>query len=112
MLIFPAALIRLFKPSTHYFLAFYIGLHGLFVAVTFLVGMISGISNEPLTKWIAPIPNCAFLLRLFDQIALPQASEFLQFTGLVTVASLVLVARAMTLSREGSRRPIADTLSR
>jgi hypothetical protein len=112
MLIFPAALIRLFKPSTHYFLAFYIGLHGLLVAVTFFVGLISGISNEPLTKWIAPIPNCAFLLRLFDQIAIPQASEFLHFTGLVTAASLgILIARAMTLSREGARRPIAEAMA-
>jgi len=104
-LIFPAALIRLFKPTTRFFLGFYIGLQVLFVAVTFLVGMIAGISNEPMTKWICPIPNCVLLLKIFDQIKTEHVTEFLGFTGLVTVASLgILLARAMAPLRETGRQ--------
>lgn len=104
MLVFPAALIRLFRPSTQYFLALYIGLHGLFAAVTFFVGMMSGISSEPLTRWICPIPNCVFLLSLTDQVTGPQALEFLRFTGLVTAGSLgILLVRGMTPLREWTR---------
>jgi hypothetical protein len=111
-LIFPAALIRLFKPSTQYFLAFYIGLHALLVAVTLFVGMTAGITNEPLTRWLCPIPNCVFLLGLSDQITVPQATEFLRFAGLVTVGSLgVLLARAMTLLRESEGRTSGNSAS-
>ena len=105
-LIFPAALIRLIRPSAQYFLAFYVGLHGLFAAVTFFIGMMSGISNEPLTRWLSPIPNCVFLLGFSNQIATAQAAEFLKFTGLVTAGSLgILLVRATTSPRESA--PVA-----
>lgn len=95
-LIFPAALIRLFQPSTRYFLGFYVVIHVLLVAVTFFVGMLSGISGEPLTNWLSPIPTSVFILRLTDQITAHQAGEFLRFTGLVTAGSLgILLLRAM-----------------
>jgi hypothetical protein len=95
-LIFPAALIRLFRPSTRYFLGLYVVIHVLLVAVTFFVGMMSGISGEPLTNWLSPIPTSVFILRLTDQITADQAGEFLRFTGLVTAGSLgILLLRAM-----------------
>jgi hypothetical protein len=102
-LIFPAALIRLVRPSARYFLAFYVALQGLFAVVTFFIGMMSGISNEPLTRWLSPIPNCVFLLGFSDQITAGQAAEFLRFTGLVTAGSLgILLVRAMTSRRESA----------
>lgn len=111
-LVFPAALIRLLSPSTRYFLAFYIGLHALFAVMTFLVGMIAGITNEPMTKWICPIPNCALLLRFYDQIAGQQAADSLSLTGLVTAASLgVLLARALTPLRGGARPTVGKATS-
>jgi hypothetical protein len=108
-LVFPAALIRLFNPSTRFFLAFYIGLHVFLAAVTLLVAMISGISNELMTAWICPIPNCAFLLRI---ITTQEAAQCLSFTGLVTVASLgILIARSMTPLRESRRQRSEKTIS-
>jgi hypothetical protein len=104
-LVFPAALIRLINPSTRFFLGFYIGLHVFLAAVTFPVAMIGGISNEPLTAWLCPIPNCVFLLRVSDQVTAQQAAEFLKFTGLVTAASLgILLARSLTPLREFGRQ--------
>jgi hypothetical protein len=100
-LVFPAALIRLFIPNTRFFLAFYIGLQFLFAAVTFLVGMISGISSEPMTAWLCPIPTCVFLLNTIEQVKSGQVTEFLAVTGLVTAASLgILLARTITPLRK------------
>jgi ABC-type transport system involved in multi-copper enzyme maturation permease subunit len=104
-LIFPAALIRLFRHSTPYFLAFYIGLQGLFAAVTFGFAMMSGFSNESLTRWLSPIPSCVFLLSASDQITAAQALEFLRFTGLVTGGSLgILLLRAASPLPQGAKR--------
>ena len=101
LLVFPAALIRLFIPNTRFFLGFYIGLQFLFAAVTLLVGMISGISNEPMTAWLCPIPTCVFLLNTVEQVKSGQITEFLAVTGLVTAASLgILLARTIAPLRK------------
>ncbi len=100
-LVFPAALIRLVSPATKYFLGLYIALQFLFAAVTFLVNIMASISQEPMTTWLCPLPPCAFLLSLFDQVKAPQMTEFLGFTGLVTAASLgILLARTITPLRD------------
>jgi hypothetical protein len=100
-LVLPAALIRLFIPNTRFFLGFYIGLQVLFAAATLLVGMISGISNEPMTAWLCPIPTCVFLLNAVEQVKSAQVTEFLAVTGLVTAASLgILLARSITPLRK------------
>lgn len=109
-LAFPAALIRLIHPSTRFFLALYIGLHGFLAIVTLLVAMISGISNELMTVWICPIPNCAFLLML-TQFTTQQAVECLRLTGWVTAASLgILLARSMN-PFANSRQKAAKAIS-
>jgi hypothetical protein len=100
-LVFPAALIRLFIPNTRFFLGFYIGLQFLFAAATLLVGMISEISNEPMTAWLCPIPSCVFLLNAIEQVRSAQITEFLVVTGLVTAASLgILLTRSITPLRK------------
>ena len=112
-LIFPAALIRLLSPSTRYFLAFYIGLHALFVADDISCGNdCRNLQRANYAKWICPIPNCALLLRFYDQIAGQQARDSLGLTGLVTAASLgVLLARAMTPLRESAQRTVGKATS-
>lgn len=100
-LIFPAALIRLAAPATKYFLGLYIALQFLFAAVTFLVNIMASISQEPMTTWLCPLPPCAFLLSLTEQVKDTQMTEFLAVTGLVTAASLgILLARTITPLRD------------
>jgi hypothetical protein len=100
-LVFPAALIRLFMPNTRFFLGFYLGLQVLFAAATLLVGMISGISNEPMTAWLCPIPSCVFLLNAVEEVKSGEVTEFLAVTGLVTAASLgILLARSIAPLRK------------
>jgi len=100
-LIFPAALIRLFAPTTRHFLGFYIALHFLLVAVTILVGMMAGIAEDSLTLVLCPIPNSVFLLNLIGQVKSDQMTEFTLATSLVTAASLaILLARTITPLRD------------
>ncbi len=100
-LIFPAALIRLAAPETKYFLGLYIALQFLFAAVTFLVNIMAGISQEPMTMWLCPLPPCTFLLTFFGQVKDMQMNDFLWVTGLVTAASLgLLLARTITPLRD------------
>ena len=100
-LIFPAALIRLFKPTTKHFLGFYIALQFFLSAVTLLVAMMSGISEQPLSIWLCPVPNSVFLLNLVEQIKPAQTAEFLIVTALTTTACLgVLLARTITPLRD------------
>jgi len=99
--IFPAAVIRLFKPATKHFLGFYIALQFFLAALTMLVGMMSGISNQPLFLWLCPFPNSVFLLNLVSEIKPEQTTEYLVVTGLVTAGSLaILLARAITPLRD------------
>ncbi len=100
-LIFPAASIRLFMPATKHFLGFYIALQFFLAALTMLVGMMSGISEQPLTIWLCPFPNSVFLLNLVEEIKPGQTTECLVVTGLVTAASLaILLARTITPLRD------------
>lgn len=100
-LIFPAALIRLFLPSTKYFLGFYIAFQFFFAAVTLLVGMMAGISNQPMTRWLSPIPNCSYWLTLTSQVKPEQVTEFLVATSFVTAASLgILLLRTIPALRD------------
>jgi len=100
-LIFPAAIIRLFLPTTKHFLGFYIALQFFLAALTMLVGMMAGISEQPLAIWLCPFPNSVFLFNLVDEIKPEQTTEFLIVTGLVTAASLaILLARTITPLRD------------
>ncbi len=100
-LIFPAALIRLLVPTTKFFLGFYLALQFLLAAITLLVAMMAGISNEPLTTWLCIIPNAVFLLNLTGQVTPDQLPAFLIVTLAVTAASLgILLARTITPQRD------------
>ena len=100
-LIFPAALLRLVVPSTKHFLGLYIALQFFFAAVTFLVSMMAGIADEPLTIWLCPLPPCAFLLALLEQVKSEQVDQFLVVTALVTAAALgILLVRTITPLRD------------
>ena len=106
-LIFPAALIRLIMPNTKYFLGFYIALQFFFGALTLLVSMMGGITNQPVSIWLCPIPNCVHLLHAFSQIKPEELTEFLVVTAIMTGASLaLLMARTIT-----TRRDIREMLS-
>ena len=109
-LIFPAAMIRLWAPSTKYFLGLYIALQFFFAVLTLLVSLMASISREPLTLWISPLPPCGFWLAVFDQVKSDQTTEFLIVTGLVTAASLgILLARTITPLRD-IRKALGQTV--
>jgi len=100
-LLFPAALIRLFKPSTKRFLGFYIGLQFFLSAVTLLIAMMSELSGQPLFPWICPIPISVFLLNLVGLIKPDQTAQFLLVTALVTATCLgILLVRTLTPLRD------------
>ncbi len=100
-LVFPAALIRLIMPTTKYFLGLYIALQFFFAALTMLVGMMSGITNDPVSIWLCPIPNCVHLLNAFGQIPSDRQTEFLVVTMIMTGAALsLLMARTITTRRD------------
>ena len=88
-------------PATKHFLGFYIALQFFLSAVTLLVAMMSGISEQPLSIWLCPVPNSVFLLNLVQQIKPAQTAEFLIVTALTTTACLgVLLARTITPLRD------------
>lgn len=100
-LVFPAALIRLVMPTTKYFLGFYIALQFFFAALTMLVSMMAGITNDPLSIWLSPIPNCVHLLNSAGQVPSEQQMEFLVVTMIMTGAALsLLLARTITTRRD------------
>ena len=100
-IIFPAAIIRLFIPATKHFLGFYIALQFFLAALTMLVGMMSGISEQPLAIWLCPFPNSVFLFNLVNEIKPGQTPGFLVLTALVTAGSLaLLLARTITPLRD------------
>ena len=100
-LVFPAALIRLVMPTTKYFLGFYIALQFFFAALTMLVSMMAGITNDPLSIWLSPIPNCVHLLNSVGQVSSEQQTEFLVVTMIMTGAALsLLLARTITTRRD------------
>lgn len=100
-LIFPAALIRLLVPTTKFFLGFYLALQFLLAAITLLVAMMAGISNEPMTTWLCVIPNSVFLLNLTGQVGPEQLTSFLIVTLVITAASMtLLLARTITPQRD------------
>jgi hypothetical protein len=100
-LIFPAALIRLFVPATRFFLGLYIGVQFFLGALSILVGMMAGISGEPLSKWLCLIPNCTFISSLFGQVQPGDILLFVTATLFTTTASLaVLLARTISPLRQ------------
>ncbi len=100
-LVFPAALIRLLVPTTKFFLGFYLALQFLLAAITLLVGMMAGISNEPMTTWLCVIPNSVFLLNLTGQVGPDQLTAFLAVTSAMTAASVaILLVRTITPQRD------------
>lgn len=100
-LIFPAAIIRLLVPGTKQFLGFYIGLQFFFAVLTLLVGMMSGISDQQTTTWLSPIPNCVFLLHLFDQVKPEQIPIQAVWLFISVGASIaILVIRSIAPSRD------------
>jgi hypothetical protein len=100
-LIFPATFIRLLMPKTKNFLGFYIGLQFFFAVVTVMVGIMSAISSNPFTTFLAWIPNCAFLLISSDQIKGDEAGIFAVVSVLATVVSFVILLILTT-------RPLRD----
>lgn len=103
-LIFPAMFIRLLMPNTKHFLGFYIGLQFFFAVVTVMVGIMTAISSNPFTTWLAWIPNCAFLLLSTDQIKGDDVGIFSVVSVLATVISflilLILTSRPLRDIRE------------
>ena len=66
-----------------------------------LVGMMSGISEQPLAIWLCPFPNSVFLFNLVNEIKPGQTPGFLVLTALVTAGSLaLLLARTITPLRD------------
>lgn len=97
MITFPAALIRLFIPSTRYFLGFYIALQFFFAAVTFLTAMVSEFTDNSVVYALCPLPTCSLILNATGQVDVPMMGVFVTFTGLSTVAAiLILLVRTFT----------------
>jgi hypothetical protein len=110
LLIFPAALIRLWAPTTKYFLGFYIAQQFFFAVLTLLVSMMAAISREPLAMWLSPLPPCAFFLAMFNQVKSAEIETFLLITSLFTAASLgILIARSITPLRD-IRKALGQTV--
>jgi hypothetical protein len=94
-LLFPAVFIRLFMRGTKNFLGFYVGLHFFFGALTLMLGIMSGISNQPYISWLAWIPNCAFLIFLTDQVRSEHAG---MVYAMATLSAAVCFGAALLLS--------------
>ncbi len=103
-LVFPATFIRLLMPKTKHFLVFYIGLQFFFAVLTLMVGIMTAISSNPFTTWLAWIPNCAFFLISSDQIKGDEIGIFSVVSVLATVVSflilLILTSRPLRDIRE------------
>jgi len=101
LLVFPAALIRIFWPATKHFLGFYIAQQFFFAVLTLMVGMVSGIAGQPFTQWLFFIPNSVFLLGVAGKIQPEEYPLFVVANLIVTGASLaLLIARSFAPLRD------------
>lgn len=101
MLIFPAAIVRLFNPSIRNFLAFYIAVQSACVVLTMLFSMVGGYNDQPVAVWLSPLPLCTFLRNLFGEVPAEHLGVVWAVTAGVTALSvLVLLVRSLAPWRD------------
>lgn len=99
--IFPAALLRLMVATSPNFLGLYIAVQFLFAALTALVGIIGGISDQPYQWWLSWLPPCVMWLSVFGLVSGDEVMLFVLVTGFMTIVSvLFLILRSLAPSRD------------
>lgn len=100
-LLFPAALIRLFAPSTKNFLGIYIALQFSIAALTLLIGIMGGITDQPFQLWLCWLPGSVLLWGLVSMVKAEDLALFMTVTSFMTVLSLlILFVKSVRPSRD------------
>jgi hypothetical protein len=100
-LLFPAALIRLFAPTAKNFLGIYIALQFAIAALTLLIGIMGGITDQPFQSWLCWLPGSVLLWGLVSMVKAEDLALFMTATSFMTLLSLlILFVKSVRPSRD------------